>query len=230
MEDGKVRRNAQIAQSRQHHRRPTVVGLPRDRVDGLAGIEGIRVAVDAGIGHHPDFNRRIHCSDQCYIPCGPHSIGVGIMGEIIIVDFIPLVEFVAHLPILETQGRGMGDAEKVLAVIIGQRRRGAQGGPMPRRLPVKPIFIHAQRQRVVRAAVTIGHPGGGLIGSAGAVVERDHGLRIDVGHHMNEIGQGHNLLPSILVIIHEAGQPVVIVGPGAARKSQSRRAHVGQQS
>ena len=188
----------------------------------------INIAVLAVLDHDPDLARRINGFDQRDVSPGPQGISVGIMRHVIIVG-LPgcAVNLVANLPILEAQRRRPLDPQKVFAVVRSQRRGGAQGGPIPRCLPVGAVLIGAQRQRVGRRGIAIRHPRRRFIGRARAVVQRDHGLPVDVGDHLNVTGRARCPRPTVLVlpVLH----PVVIVGIGPARETQRLDAHVGQQ-
>ena len=217
---------AEALERGEHDRRPAVIGRAGARVDGeMVGV--VAVTALAGRDHHADLDRAINRLHQIEVIPGARGVGVGIVGHGVAVGFPGAVAFVADFPILEAERRGPGDAEEVLAVIMAQRRGGAQRGPVAHGLPVGSELVHAEGQGVGGRAVGIGDPGGGFIGAARAVVDRDDGLRADIGGDMDEIGKRGRPRPGVGEI--GAGAPMIFIRERAAGATQHPRAHLLQQ-
>src|SRR5258707_10723211 len=118
------------------------------------------------------------------------------------IGFPRAVIFVAYLPIFDANRQGAADRQEVVLMIgVGGRSKGPQPGPIAHSAPIVSFFIRAQSDVIGGAietgvAVGIGDPGCGLFGLAtagialaGAVIDRDEGLRADVGGDMDELGK-----------------------------------------
>ena len=69
------------------------------------------------------------------------GLGVEVIGPAVVIDLV------ADLPVLDSDGRGMRDAEEVIAVICGERVGGTKARPEADGLPVKARGVQADGLR-----------------------------------------------------------------------------------
>lgn len=122
----------------------------------------------------------------------------------------------------------MREAQKVVSVVAGQRRGGADGGPVADGLPVPALRVGAERERAGRAAVRVRDPGRGFLGRAAAVVDRQVRLR---AQSRRQRGESRERAGPLEGVVRDAPVhlPVVIVRRTAAGIAQGSRADLRQQ-
>ncbi len=227
VEDDEIGDGAESLEPGEQHGGPAGVSAAVDGVGHRRGV-GQRVIVGLGGDDGADGDRGIdglHPGDELLVRgrIGDRVVclaGETAAGDTVLVVFPGTVALVADFPILEAIGRGVRDAQKVVAIVGRQRRSSADGGPVADRLPVAAAGVGAERLGASRIAVVVGDPRGGLLGRTAAVVH-DHvgigALFLDHGGKVGDVAR-----PSPVGVAGDAavGLPVVIVGQAAARETQ----------
>ena len=227
VEDDEVGDGALSLEPGEQHGGPAGVSAAVDGVGHRRGV-GQRIIVGLGGDDGADGDRGIdglHPGDELLV-CGRvrdrivRLAGEAAAGDAVLVVFPSAIALVADFPILEAIGRGVRDAQKVVAIVGRQRRGGADGGPVADRLPVAAAGVGAERLGASRIAVVVGDPRGGLLGSAAAVVHDHVGIRALLLDHGGKVGDVARPSPVGVAGDATVGVPVVIVGQAAARETQ----------